>query len=47
MLGIDEDLVIPDKGKSIYNNAVARWRGEVMSQYKDEFISEAARKGFQ
>ncbi|MEM9934670.1 MAG: excinuclease ABC subunit UvrA, partial [Bacteroidota bacterium] len=46
VLGIDEDLVIPDKGKSIYDNAVACWRGEVMSRYKDEFISEAARKGF-
>ncbi|MEM7509425.1 MAG: excinuclease ABC subunit UvrA [Bacteroidota bacterium] len=46
VLGIDEDLVIPDKGKSVYDNAVACWRGEVMSKYKESFISEAARKGF-
>lgn len=31
VLGIDEDLVIPDKSLSIYENAIAPWKGEVMS----------------
>lgn len=31
VLGIDEDLVIPDKSLSVYENAIAPWRGEVMS----------------
>jgi excinuclease ABC subunit A len=30
ILGIDEDLVIPDKSLSVYENAIAPWRGEVM-----------------
>jgi excinuclease ABC subunit A len=37
-MGIDEDLVIPDKTLSVYQEAVACWRGEKMSKYKDEFI---------
>lgn len=32
VLGIDEDLVIPDKSLSVYENAIAPWKGEVMSQ---------------
>ena len=31
VLGIDEDLVIPDKSLSVYENAIAPWKGEVMS----------------
>ena len=38
VLGIDEDLVIPDKRLSVYENAVACWRGEKMSEWKDAFI---------
>lgn len=38
VLGIDEDLVIPDKGKSLYEGAVAPWRGETFSFYLKEFI---------
>lgn len=33
--GISEDLVIPDKSKSIYDGAVAPWRGEKMGQFHD------------
>ncbi len=44
ILGIDEDLVIPDKNLSVYEGAVAPWRGEVMRQYLDEFI-EATSEG--
>ena len=38
VLGIDEDLVVPDKSLSLYEGAVAPWRGEVMKQYLKEFI---------
>lgn len=40
--GIDENLVIPDKSLSIYSNAVACWRGEIMQQWKNEFIQTAS-----
>ena len=39
ILGVDEELVIPDKSLSIYEGAVSPWRGEVMKQYLEEFIS--------
>jgi excinuclease ABC subunit A len=38
IIGIDEDLVIPDKNLSIYEGAIAPWRGEVMGEWKDSFI---------
>lgn len=41
IIGIDEDLVIPDKSLSVYDNAIACWRGEKMSEYKNHFISVA------
>jgi len=41
MIGIDEDLVIPNKNLSLYEDAVACWKGEKMSWYKDEFIKQA------
>lgn len=44
VLGIDEDLVIPDKTLSIYEGAVAAWKGEKLSWWKDQFIQHA--KGF-
>ncbi len=44
VLGIDEDLVIPDRRLSIYENAVAPWKGEKLSWWKDNFIKHA--KGF-
>ncbi len=43
VLGIDEDLVIPDKRLSVYESAVAPWKGEKMSLWKDAFI-KASRK---
>ena len=39
VLGIDEDLVIPDRRLSIYENAVAPWKGEKLSWWKDQFIN--------
>ena len=34
VVGIDEDLVIPDKSKTIYEDAIACWRGETMRRWK-------------
>ena len=38
VIGIDPDLVIPDKSLSIYDNAVACWRGDKMSAWRDQLI---------
>jgi len=38
VIGTDPDLVIPDKSLSIYNDAVACWRGDKMSKWKDQFV---------
>ena len=46
MIGIDEDLVIPDKSLSIYDGAVVCWRGEKMGEWRKEFIRRAERHGF-
>ncbi|NIG51985.1 excinuclease ABC subunit UvrA [Chitinophaga sp. Cy-1792] len=43
VLGIDADLVIPDKRLSVYEGAIAPWRGEKMGEYKEALI-KAARK---
>jgi len=45
-MGIDEDLVIPNKTLSIYQGAVACWRGEKMSWYKDRFIEKSSEYDF-
>ncbi|MBP5476065.1 MAG: excinuclease ABC subunit UvrA [Paludibacteraceae bacterium] len=41
VIGIDPDLVVPDKSKSIYDGAIACWRGEKMSQWNDELVYNA------
>ena len=46
VIGIDEDLVIPDKGKTIYEDAVACWRGETMRKWKDQLVENAPKFGF-
>jgi excinuclease ABC subunit A len=38
VIGIDEDLVIPDRSLSIYNDAIACWRGETMRYYKENLL---------
>lgn len=43
VLGIDPDLVIPDKRLSVFEGAVAPWRGEKMGEYKEALI-KASRK---
>lgn len=45
IIGISEDLVVPDKTKSIYDGAIACWRGEKMGWFKDHLISVAERYG--
>lgn len=41
IIGIDEDLVIPDKSKTIYEDAVACWRGATMKKWKEQLINTA------
>ena len=38
MLGIDDDLVIPDKRLSVYEGAVAPWKGEKLGKWREDFI---------
>lgn len=40
VIGIDEDLVIPNKNLSVFEDAVASWRGESMSEWKKDFIKK-------
>ena len=43
--GISEDLIVPDKSKSIYDGAIVCWRGEKMGWFKDQLIANAERNG--
>lgn len=45
-IDIDEDKVIPDRSLSVYDGAVACWRGQKMSRWKIYFISRSQRYGF-
>ena len=38
VIGIDEDLVIPDKTLSVYEGCIQPWKGETMSEWKDDFV---------
>ena len=46
VIGIDENLVVPDRSRSVYDDAVMCWRGQVMSEWKHEFIHVAAQHNF-
>ena len=46
VIGIDEDLVVPNKTLSIYEDAVACWRGEVMGEWKQQLIQSAYKFNF-
>ena len=46
VIGIDEDLVIPDKSKTIYEDAVACWRGETMRKWKQQLVENASKFDF-
>ena len=45
IIGISEDLVVPDKSKTIYDGAIACWRGEKMGWFKDQLVRNSARYG--
>jgi excinuclease ABC subunit A len=46
IIGIDEDLVIPDKSLSVYEGCVAPWKGEKMGEWKDQFVKHAMKVDF-
>jgi excinuclease ABC subunit A len=46
VLGIDADLVIPDKRLSVYEGAVAPWKGEKLGWWREQFVKSAGKFGF-
>ncbi|MFD2743259.1 MULTISPECIES: excinuclease ABC subunit UvrA [Sphingobacterium] len=46
VIGIDPDLVVPDKSKSVYDGAIAPWRGEKMGVWLDALIKSALKFDF-
>lgn len=46
VIGIDERLVIPNKSLSIYQDAVVCWKGEKMSEWRDQLIAKAKKFDF-
>ena len=46
VLGIDEDLVVPDKSLSVYEGCVAPWKGEAMGAWREDFIRLALSADF-
>ena len=45
-IGIDEHLVIPNTGLSVYENAIFPWRGESMSWYRDQLVNNSHKFNF-
>ncbi len=46
VIGIDEDLVVPDKSKSVYDGAIAPWRGEKMVEWLNKLVRNALKFDF-
>jgi len=46
VIGIDEDLIIPNKSLSVYQDALVCWKGDKMSEWKDELIYSAEKFNF-
>ncbi len=46
VVGIDENLVVPNKTLSVYDDAVMCWRGQVMSEWKNVFVRIASKHDF-
>ncbi|MEA4935791.1 MAG: excinuclease ABC subunit UvrA [Paludibacter sp.] len=46
VIGIDEDLVVPNKALSIYEDAIVCWKGEVMGEWKNALIHVASKFNF-
>ena len=45
-IGIDEDLVVPNKSLSVFSDAIVCWKGEKMGEWKDQLIKQAAKFDF-
>ena len=45
IIGISEDLVVPDKSKNIYEGAIACWRGDKMGWFKDQIVKNSLKYG--
>ncbi|WP_394347693.1 excinuclease ABC subunit UvrA [Pontimicrobium aquaticum] len=46
IIGIDENLVVPNTGLSVYENAIFPWRGESMSWYRDQLVNNSHKFDF-
>jgi excinuclease ABC subunit A len=46
VIGIDEDLVVPNKSLSIYEDAIVCWKGEKMKRWKEKLIQSAEKSDF-
>ena len=46
VVGIDENLVVPDKSKSVYEGAVACWNGATMGRWREALILASSKCGF-
>lgn len=46
VIGIDEDLVVPDKGLSVFEDAIVPWKGEKMKEWKEIFSRHARKNEF-
>lgn len=46
VIGIDEDLVIPNKNLSVFEGAIACWKGEKMNEWNEELIKYARKSEF-
>lgn len=46
IIGIDEDLVVPNKSLSVFEDAIVCWKGEVMSEWKKQLLYNADKFGF-
>ncbi len=45
-IGIDEDLVVPNKSLSVFSDAIVCWKGEKMSEWKEQLVKHAAKFDF-
>ncbi|WP_111682691.1 excinuclease ABC subunit UvrA [Winogradskyella tangerina] len=46
VIGIDEDLVVPNTALSVFENAIFPWRGESMSWYRDQLVNNSHKFDF-
>lgn len=45
-IGIDEDLVVPNKSLSVFNDAIVCWKGEKMGEWKEQLVRQAEKFNF-